>query len=120
VEVAHCRRRHGAPRIQLRVQPAQRVHCRLALGDVTGEHAVDHDDRAVSEERRQVFQRRQMEQSEPCRELVGRVAGQAVPGTEHLGVALEGPQEHAAVELAVRKQAVLERGDDSKAASAAP
>ena len=49
----------------------------------------------------------------------GAVRVHVVPGAQQLGVALVRPQHHAGVDLAVRVQAELHRGDDAEVAAAA-
>ena len=109
----------GRERVELRLQRAQRGDRRGARLRIAGVRAVDDHHRAAGQERRQLGQRREVQDPERGGQLVRRVRGQRVPGAQHLGVALVRPQQHPREDLVVREQRELHRGHDAEVPAAA-
>ena len=105
--------------VHLGLESAQRGDP-LGAGLVVGEDgAVDHDDRAPGQERRQLGQRGQAEDAARGRRVLGQVGGPARPGPHHVLGARAVPQQHAGVGVGDRQQLDLQGGDDAEAAPAA-
>ena len=110
---------HGRERVDLGLEVAQRAEQLAPLRLVAEERGLDDDELPAAERLGHLRDRRDLEHAADRRDLLRRVLRPLGPGAEHLGRALDRPDEPAGVRLGDRVERDLDRGDDAEAAAAA-